>query len=584
MKTSTKQTLKIFWLHAKKYPGKIAILLIAITGFTSLAIYGPFWYKKFFDTLAQAQSYEAGKLVEIILIILLINFGSWAFYRVAEFTNNHFQPRIMMDLLNTCYNYLHKHSNNFFNNNFTGSLVRRVNRYYRAFEVVADQVYWEMGNTFIRIFFIVAVLFFYSWPLALTFLIWSFVYIIFHFWFSRYMLKFDIAKAETDTRTTGHLADTITNNFNIKLFSSRRYEASAYRRLTEKLHGLMLKIWNLTSISQAVQTLLMIALEFGVFYVAIKFWQQGVLTIGDFALIQAYIIQMFAHLWGLGRQIRRIYEALADAEEMTEILETPHEIKDVPKAGKLQASMGQINFSKVNFSYPGQNAVFRKFSLNIKPGERVALIGPSGGGKSTFVKLLLRFFDINSGKILIDDQNIAQVTQDSLRNNIGLVPQDPILFHRSLMENIRYGKSSATNEDVIKVSKLAHCHEFISKFPQGYDTYVGERGVKLSGGERQRVAIARAMLENAPILVLDEATSSLDSESEYYIQDALKKLMQGKTTIVIAHRLSTIMQMDRIIVIEEGKITEQGTHHELLKIKNGTYQKLWEIQAGGFIA
>jgi ATP-binding cassette subfamily B protein len=218
----------------------------------------------------------------------------------------------------------------------------------------------------------------------------------------------------------------------------------------------------------------------------------------------------------------------------------------------------------------------------IKPREKIALIGPSGGGKSTIVKLLLRFYDLTSGQILVDKQNLAKVTQNSLREQIAFVPQDPILFHRSLLENIRYGNPLATDEAVIQASKLAHAHEFITGFRQGYQTLVGERGVKLSGGERQRVAIARAILKNAPILVLDEATSSLDSESEMYIQDALKTLMQNKTVIVIAHRLSTIMQMNRIIVIDNGQIIESGKHKELLKLKDGVYQKLWQIQAGGF--
>ncbi len=267
---------------------------------------------------------------------------------------------------------------------------------------------------------------------------------------------------------------------------------------------------------------------------------------------------------------------------MTELLLTPHEVQDAPEAGKLQVRGGEIEFRKVNFGYYDRLPVLKNFNLKINAGERAALIGPSGGGKSTIAKLLFRFHDLRDGEILIDGQNIARVTQDSLRENLAFVPQEPILFHRSLMENIRYGKRNAANAEVIRAAKLAHAHEFITSFPQGYDTLVGERGIKLSGGERQRVAIARAILKNAPILVLDEATSSLDSESEMLIQDALKKLMEGRTAIVVAHRLSTIMQMDRIIVIDGGKIIEEGKHEELLKARKGLYQKLWGIQAGGF--
>jgi len=221
--------------------------------------------------------------------------------------------------------------------------------------------------------------------------------------------------------------------------------------------------------------------------------------------------------------------------------------------------------------------------LDIHAGERVALVGPSGAGKSTVIKLLLRQHDVTRGRILVDDQHITKVTLESLWDNISLVPQDPLLFHRTLKENIRYGKPDATEEEVILAARLAHCHEFITEFSDGYDTYVGERGVKLSGGERQRVAIARAILRNAPILILDEATSSLDSESEKLIQDALVSLMKGKTVAVIAHRLSTIMKMDRIIVIDKGKIVEEGTHAQLLRKKKSVYKRLWNIQSGGFI-
>jgi ATP-binding cassette subfamily B protein len=327
----------------------------------------------------------------------------------------------------------------------------------------------------------------------------------------------------------------------------------------------------------------MTILEIGLMFLAIKLWQKNILTVGDFVLIQAYLLRIFEKLWGFGRVIRDFYENLADAEEMTEILETPHEIVDIPNAKKLKIITGGIKFNNVDFNYNQTRKVLDKFNLEIKPQEKIALVGPSGAGKSTIVRLLLRLHDINAGEIIIDKQNIAKVMQESLWQNISLVPQDPILFHRTLLENIRYGELKATDKDVIKAAKIAHCHEFISQLPDGYGTYVGERGVKLSGGERQRVAIARAVLRNAPILVLDEATSSLDSESERYIQDALDKLMKEKTVIVIAHRLSTIMKMDRIIVIDKGGIIEEGTHKELLKKKNGIYKKLWKIQAGGFI-
>jgi ATP-binding cassette subfamily B protein len=338
----------------------------------------------------------------------------------------------------------------------------------------------------------------------------------------------------------------------------------------------------MSNLAEAVQHGLMIILEVGILYTALRFWQDGKLTIGDFAMIQTYMLQMFNRLWEVGRNIRRVYEGLADADEMTRILTQPHEIQDREHAKELAVSTGHIEFKNISFGYTEQKPVLGNFSLTISPGQKIAFVGPSGGGKTTIVKILLRFFDLQSGKIEIDGQDISEVTQNSLRKNIALVPQEPILFHRSLMENIRYARPEASDQDVIEAARLAHCHEFISGFSEGYETFVGERGVKLSGGERQRVAIARAILKNAPILILDEATSSLDSESEHYIQDALKNLMKDRTAIVIAHRLSTIMQMDRIIVLEGGKIIEDGKHAELLKAREGIYQKLWHIQAGGF--
>lgn len=290
----------------------------------------------------------------------------------------------------------------------------------------------------------------------------------------------------------------------------------------------------------------------------------------------------FDRLVGLNQQLRRFYDAIADASEMIDILELPHEVQDAAAAAPLEVRRGAIALSEVNFYFNPGTPVFEKFSLSIAGGEKVALVGYSGSGKSTITRLLLRFYDVQRGTITIDGQDIRGVTQDSLRGAIAYVPQEPILFHRTLMENIRYGRRDASDAEVVSAAKAAHCHEFIENLSEGYDSLVGERGIKLSGGERQRVAIARAILKDAPILILDEATSSLDSESEALIQDALQKLMQGKTVIAIAHRLSTVMKMDRIIVMDSGSIVTTGTHDELLAGDMNLYQKLWNIQAGGF--
>ncbi len=582
MKSLTRETVNIFWRATMKYKAALALIFFSVFAATAADLIQPFIYKRVFDLLATGGPTAVPELLHLVVLAFIVGLVFWAFWRVAGFVNNYFQPRVMSDLLMLCYSYLQEHSYTFFANNFVGSLVQKVGRFQRAYETLSDQLFFNLSQTVIKVMVILAVLYFRSWILGTILLIWAIIYIIFTIVYVRYKWKYDVQKAALDSRTTGHLADTIANNINLKLFNGTGAERQTYRNLTDELYAMRRFTWNLDAISDAMQGLFMVVLEFAMMYAAVVLWGKGLITIGDFALIQAYLLHIFNRLWDLGKNFRRIYEVFADSNEMTEILLEPHEVMDAPKARQLQVNSGQVQFKNVKFYYDQNKPVLQKFNLDIAGGERVALIGPSGGGKSTIVKLLFRFLDIQGGKILIDGQDIARVTQESLRRQISLVPQEPILFHRTLMENIRYGRPEATEEEVIAAAKAAHCHEFIVGFTEGYDTFVGERGVKLSGGERQRVAIARAILKNAPILVLDEATSSLDSESEQLIQDALHTLMKGKTTVVIAHRLSTIMEMDRIVVIEDGTITEQGKHGELLKAKQGTYQKLWEIQAGGF--
>jgi ATP-binding cassette subfamily B protein len=287
-------------------------------------------------------------------------------------------------------------------------------------------------------------------------------------------------------------------------------------------------------------------------------------------------------LFELSHQLRDFITNWGSVDQALTLLKEAPEIQDAPSAGELVVNKGKIVFDNVNFNYKGADSLFDNTSVTIEPGQKIGLVGYSGGGKTTFVNLILRLYDVTNGCVLIDGHDIKQVTQDSLRANIGMIPQDPSLFHRSLMENIRYGKIDASDEEVIEASKRAHAHEFIEKLPNGYESLVGERGVKLSGGQRQRIAIARAILKNAPILILDEATSQLDSVTENFIQKSLKELMTGKTTIVIAHRLSTLLHMDRILVFDAGKIVADGTHGELLA-QNSLYKTLWDAQVGGFL-
>lgn len=586
MEYNTRKTLEIYLTHCAKYKLWGSIILLSSISGAATNVIAPLYYKKFFDILVSGQTKEAtvNGLIAVLVSILILQFIGWISWRTASFSSTYFQSKVIADLSNTCFKYLHKHSFSYFNNNFTGSLVKRVSYFPRAFETIADRITWSFLPLIVSISIITTVLFLKNTLMGVVIVIWLIFVVALNWVLANYKLKFDIRASEAKTTATGFLSDSITNNSNVKLFCGYKREVDAFAALNDKVRTLSQFTWNLNNIFEAVQVFFMVGLEVGIFYFGVILWEKGKFTVGDFVLLQAYVLIVDQYIWNLGRIIRETYHDLADAEEMTVILTTPHEIVDVPKAKELEVREGKIEFKNVDFYYHQTRKIFERFSLDIAPHERVALIGPSGAGKSTVVKLLLRNYDIARGKILIDGQDISKVTQESLWKNVSLVPQDPILFHRTLLENIRYGKPEAADEEVIRAAKLAHCHEFIGSFSLQYDTYVGERGVKLSGGERQRVAIARAILRNSPVLVLDEATSSLDSESENLIQDALNNLMKDKTVIVIAHRLSTIAKMNRIICIDNGQITESGTHEELLKLKNGQYRKLWELQAGGFIA
>ena len=579
MQSVTKQTLKIYGQHAWRYKGSVVFLAIGDIVTCGLDLYMPFLVKQIINALTVNNSDLAIRYIWYFSAAYLVN---QLFWRSLGYVNSYFQPRVMADLLNTCYEYLLGHAYSFFADNFTGSIVTRVRRYRNSFERLADVITWEVFRTVIKVISIMFILG-YLWPFmgAVT-LAWSALYVALAYSFTQWKLPLDIQTAEQDTKTTAHLADTLTNSINLKLFTSRKPEIRSFRSITERLFRLQKKNWTMGQHFEAFQGIAFVLLNLAVMLLGIHYWRAGVFNAGDFGVLFLYMSQMNDRLWDFGKNLRSIYESLADANEMTLMLMEKHKIVDKPEAKALVVKQGEIVFDNVSFFYSPNNPIFKHFNLRITPGARIAFVGPSGAGKSTIIKLLLRFEDVTKGQIRIDDQDIASVTQDSLRQAIAFVPQEPILFHRSLMDNIRYGRPTATDKEVMAAAKLAHAHEFISSFPDKYDTFVGERGVKLSGGERQRVAIARAILKDAPILILDEATSSLDSESESFIQEALHNLMQGRTTIAVAHRLSTIRDADRIIVIEDGNIIEEGKHEELMKARSGMYQKLWDIQVGGF--
>lgn len=571
-----------WWLFAMTFLGQgagtIAVTLL------------PHFYGQLIDNLHQGFSETAvSTLWEISILLVILNIG----FRIADFSAWPLYGSAMQHIYNECFSYLLRHGHAFFLDSFAGSLVKRVNRIVRSFEILLDQVIFSIYPLVLQLFFTIILIAERSVFLALLTLGWFCFFLLYTILFTRYKHRYELEANEIDTTISGRLADVVGNHATVTLFAKHRYEKDHFQYLTKNWKQIKIKLWRAIGISDAFQGILTLVLEVVLLYFGLKAWQEGDMTAGDFAVLQGLLVYLFAKVWDLGRTMRMVGQSYSDAAEMMEILNTPHAVQDVPGAKELVVKKGKIDIRHLQFSYNEEEGVeshedkstatvFSDFSLSIPAGRKVALVSRSGEGKSTLTKLLLRYYNVPLGSIFIDNQDIMQVTQDSLRRAISFVPQEPILFHRTLRENITYGNPDASEEEMVAAAQKAHCHTFISNLPQGYDTYVGERGVKLSGGERQRVAIARAILENAPILILDEATSSLDSEAERYIQEALAELMKGKTTIVIAHRLSTIVQMDEIIVIENGEITERGTHAELSRKKKGHYKMLWEIQAGGF--
>ncbi|HRH24308.1 MAG TPA: ABC transporter ATP-binding protein [Candidatus Paceibacterota bacterium] len=581
----TKETIRIYAKAAGKYPFLLTGVIVGGIFVQFVQLIQPLFLRDFFNLIAAGNQDPASiaQMTWILTVVAGLLFINWVCIRLHIYSLVYLDARVLRDTYQLAYAYLIRHSYRFFSNQFAGTLTRRVGRFSKSFETIFDGIVMQFLPAAIFIGGALVVISLQNAFLGLLYGGWVVLILTVQVVLIRANNPLRAARAAQDSRVTGALADAIGNQNTIDLFSGTDYEEKRFKAVHADWYRAVLKTWNMDELGWSILGILMVLINIALLFGTFHFWRQGLLTVGDFVLIQSYLLSTFDRVFSINREIRNFNEAFADAGEMVEILKTPHEITDVPNAPALLVHKGAIEFKNVNFTFTGERTILSDFDMAIKAGEKVALVGPSGAGKTTVTKLLLRFYDVTGGEILIDDQNISQVTQNSLRDAIAFVPQEPILFHRTLMENIRYGRRDATDEEVIAAAKKAHCEEFISRTPLGYETFVGERGIKLSGGERQRIAIARAILKDAPILVLDEATSSLDSESESFIQDALAKLMEGKTVIAIAHRLSTVMKMDRIIVIEEGKVVTTGTHDELVKHKGGLYKKLWEIQAGGFI-
>ncbi|MCX6747606.1 MAG: ABC transporter ATP-binding protein [Candidatus Nomurabacteria bacterium] len=548
-------------------------------------IINPLFYKRIIDVISDVgldRAAFSNDLYNIVfLIALFLPFG-WVLGRSTQFLVSRFQSKVIRDLHDFSFAKLHNHSYLFFADNFSGSLVNKSRKFVRAFEVMHDITidnFWSSVVIFISIF---TVFFIEAPKIALAFFAMAIFYIAIIFFVSKKKVEYDAREAAADSRVTGYLADSITNAIAVKSSAAGQREIEGFKKFTSEDFKFRSASWNFGNKQFAIQSGIIITMQIIAVFITARLWLDGAISAGVFILVQSYSITLGHSLWDLGRAMTKFSKAYSDMKEMVDIFKQIPDVLDISNPEVCKIKEGEIEIKDISFDYGAAKDVFKDFSLKINAGEKIGLVGYSGSGKSTITKLLMRFLDIQKGLILIDGQNISKIKQDDLRRNISYIPQEPILFHRTIKENILYSFPEATDEQVIQAAKKAHAHEFIIRLTHGYDTLVGERGIKLSGGERQRVAIARAMLKPAPILILDEATSSLDSISETYIQEAFSELMKGKTTIVIAHRLSTVQKMDRIIVLNEGKIVEQGTHTELLA-KNGSYAELWNHQTGGFL-
>ena len=583
-KTDYKRVFQFALTTYRQFPWlAIGSLLTRLCATISVLV-PPIFYKEIIDILSSSTGITnelSLNAIGVLMIILWIKIASFIVYRLYDFWAIALEMNIQEWINNFFLQKLQYHSYKFFSENMSWSLISKFRKGVSAFEKLSDIFWWQIlpfitNVTIILIIIGVQNIWISIWIFIVILIFTRLQYVLY-----KYIHPYQEKANALDSEQGGLLSDLIINNHTIKLFASEKKEERKYAKLNyDTAHARKIQyhksIWIWGS-SAAIW----IILEIGIMYLAIRMWWNGTISLGMIVLLQTYILRLIDFLWGIGQTLRHTFIAISEASEILQIIDTPHEIQD-KSSKKLKLQHGAISFNNVNFSY-GENQIFHDLNFHIKPGERVALVGESGSGKTTITKLLFRLYDIQKGEILIDDQNIAEVTQESLRSSMSMIPQDPILFHRSIRENIAYGKPNASDEEIIAAAKMARCHEFISHLKDGYETLVGERGIKLSWGERQRVAIARAILENKQIIVMDEATSALDSESEFLIQEAIEELMQNKTLLISAHRLSTIMKIDKIIVMDQGKIAEKGSHKELLAKDNGIYKKLRNIQSGGFI-
>lgn len=585
-KPNSKEIFRLFWKTSVPYKHRrnLAIFFAMLTLVVTIFV-GPLIIAQLLSIIQHNQLHDAKNLWTLIALYSVS--GLWSSvigWRLVLYLAWTFETAMQRDLYARCFSKLTNQTLFFHSNKFGGSLVSQTNKLVGAVESFWDTIIWSVLPLVVSLVGSIIVLSTLLWQYALFLLIFSIVFSLVVYYGSKPMAKLTKKEAKSSNKLNGQLADVISNVLAVKSSGAEATEQKFFTKTVNSWRDSSLDVMRGFLKVSTIYSSINMVIKIGAIAFAVYAAQNNLVSVASVYLIITYTGSVAHELWNMNGIMRNYNRIIGNANDMVEILQTPTTLIDKSDS-KLKVTNGEISMDKIIFTHDeGQgDTLFHDFSLEIKPGEKIGLVGASGSGKTTLTKLLLRFADIDSGKITIDGQDISEVTQASLRAKIAYVPQEPLLFHRSVRENIAYGRPDATDAEIEEAAKKAGAYDFIIGLKDGFDTMVGERGIKLSGGQRQRVAIARAILKDAPILALDEATSALDSESEALIQKSLETLMENRTSIVIAHRLSTIAKLDRIIVLKDGKIVEDGSHDELINKKRGVYAKLWARQSGGFI-